>query len=378
MTKIVTGLVAIDLISDRLDQTVTLSRGMIGNTEGASLGLAVGETYTYRDLLYSAVCGGFNDAAYALASACTGSVNAFVSLMNEKAQSLGAVNTHYTNPTGWHDSQMYTTLEDTVLICKAAAKSELYMEISSAVKYQVSQPDNKKNITINNRNGLIGTYYTQGYYTRYANGLIAGMTDEGGYCVATVAKTDGFSYLCIVMGASEEAGTVYSYDIARSLISYVASYYGYLDVLSAGDEICELPLGYTVSSQGGKYMLPCHVEDDLRVFIPHDKNSIKTLDVKHYFFEDPTYAPINEGDVVGGVDVYVDGNLVGSVPLYASQTVDANRFLLTIDTAKNLITSRSFIITAIIFIILLLIYYYLTEFRSRRKQTKNIKYNNLY
>ncbi len=379
MAKITAGLVAIDLVGSRLDETVTVTRDMLTGAQGATIGIRAGEVYTFQDLLYASVCGGFNDATLVLAGAGAGSVSQFVHLMNEKASSLGAIDTHYTNPTGWHDENMYTTLGDTAKICLEAAKNELYMTVSSAVKYTSKDTSTNDPFTVNNRNGLIGTYYALGYYSRYANGLMAGMTDEGGYCVASIAENEGLSYLCIVMGASSESDRIYSYEIAKDLISYAVSYYGYLDVLKAGDKICAVPLEHTVSdSDSTDYMLSCTVKDDITLFIPYDKNSIETLEVRHYVFDEPIYAPVNEGDIIGGVDIYVDGKLCGSAPLCAGESVSANSFLVAMARAKDFITGRFFIISMIIFFSLLAVYYYYAELRSRKKKSKNIKFNDIY
>ena len=384
-TKIMTGLVAIDLIGDRLDQELILTSEMLLGKNGTSMQLKAGDTLTYRDLLYGAICGGFNDAANALAAASAGSISAFVSKMNEKAKSLGALDTHYTNPTGWHSDLMVTTLYDTSIIAKAAMKNELYVTVSSATSYTVLYKNSSDKFTVHNRNGLIASHYSYGYYNKRAKGLIAGMTDEGGYCVATFAEYDDLTYLCIVMGGKEENGVISSYDIANSLISYAISYYGELEVIEEGDTVAKVPLRYALYSKSGsndedgdQYILKCTVPYDIKILAPYDNDSLATLELKPYFIEENISAPVKEGEIVGGVDIFIDGICRGSAPLCASETVDASSFLLMMENAKNLLLSRVFLIFILTFIILFAIYFYRTELKSLRKKHKNIKFDKLY
>ena len=256
MTKIMTGLVAIDLIGDKLDEKVVVSAEMLRGSNGTSMQIAAGELLSYRDLLYGAICGGFNDATTALAVSSAGSLSQFVDKMNEKAKELGTLDTFYTNPTGWHDDAMVTTLADTVKIAKAAMKNELYVTVSSAVSYTIEKTNMSDAFTVHNRNGLISSHYAYGYYNRRAKGLIAGMTDEGGYCVATFAEYGGLTYLCIVMGAESVGQTIMSYKIANSLISYAISYFGEAEVIEKGETVAEIELEYAAVGGDGDGCFP--------------------------------------------------------------------------------------------------------------------------
>ncbi len=378
MTKIMTGLVAIDLIGDKLDESVTVTRDMLANKNGTSMQLRAGEILTFRDLLYATVCGGFNDAANALAIASAGSTSAFVAKMNEKAEVLGAKNTNYTNPTGWHDENMVTTLADTVLIARAAMQNELYVTVSSASSYVIPKTNMSDKFTVHNRNGLVGSHYAYGYYNRKAKGLIAGMTDEGGHCVATFFEDSGLTYLCIVMGATEAEGVINSYAIANSLISYVTYYYGTVDVIKAGERITSAPVRLALSTNDDYYMLDCTVPENVSVLTPYDRNSLENIELRPYFFSEEITAPVKKGDVVGGVDIFIDGVLRGNADLCASVDVEANTILDTLDGAKDMLLSRAAIISFIVFIILFALYFFFFELRALRKKDKKIKFDRIF
>ncbi|MBQ4577038.1 MAG: D-alanyl-D-alanine carboxypeptidase, partial [Firmicutes bacterium] len=95
-TKILTVLLGLEY--GQLDRMVTVTDGAIG-VEGSSIYLARGERISMEDLLYGALLRSGNDAATAIAAEISGSVDAFVELMNRRARELGAEETNFTNPT---------------------------------------------------------------------------------------------------------------------------------------------------------------------------------------------------------------------------------------------------------------------------------------
>ena len=136
--KIMTGLVASEALAGRLQETVTVTRAMVDASSGFRMYLEVGEIVTAEQLLYAALCGGYNDACVVLAYLVAGSVDAFVAQMNLRAAELGMSSTVYTNPTGMHNDRMVTTVEDSVRLARAAMENETYMRVVSTVKYTMS------------------------------------------------------------------------------------------------------------------------------------------------------------------------------------------------------------------------------------------------
>lgn len=379
--KLMTGLIAIEHFVDKLDTPITITPSMISASEGTSMKLAEGDVISAEDLIYGIICGGCNDAAYALAFAISGSKEGFVSLMNERAASLGALNTKYTNPTGWDDEGMYTTLADTVLIAKAAANNDIYMEISSAVSHNVIFINEKEPYTLNNRNALISSYYAQGYTSRYADGMIAGITDKGGYCAVTRATIGKTSYLCVVMGAEEGSkGEIYSFEIANNLISYAAQSLGFVSVMVEGEYICEIPVDFaltpTKNGETKKASISAVTGAEALVFLPLSADIEKEVTYKYYLYDQRLSAPVYDGERVGGVDFYYNGEIVATVPLIAHGNVDANRFTMRIDAIKQFITSRTAIFSVISFLIIFPIWFYFFDYKKRRKKSTFIRYKN--
>lgn len=108
-TKIMTGLLVCE--AGDLEREVSVPPEAAG-VEGSSLYLKSGERITVKELLYGLMLRSGNDAAVALAIATAGSVDAFVSRMNEKAQALGLEHTHFENPNGLDGENHYSTARD--------------------------------------------------------------------------------------------------------------------------------------------------------------------------------------------------------------------------------------------------------------------------
>ena len=135
--KIMMGLVAIEHLADRLDEKTAILPEMLTSVVGQQCNwLTPGEYPTVRDLLYHAICGGYNDAIAIITHIVSGGEAPFVSLMNARAKELGMSSTVYTNATGVHDPTMVTTARDVATLALAAYKVPLYMEISSAQSYE--------------------------------------------------------------------------------------------------------------------------------------------------------------------------------------------------------------------------------------------------
>ena len=178
--KLMTGIVAIEELGDDLSRQVTITAEMLSKVAGNNVGLLAGEVVTVEQLLYAMLVNSANDAAMVLAYAACGSVEAFVERMNEKANTLGAYDTYYANPTGMHNDAMVTTVADTAIIAKYAYTLPLFMEIVSTPKYVMEATNLSDYRNIYNRNCLLSKYYNVNYPYPRATGMNAGATTQGG------------------------------------------------------------------------------------------------------------------------------------------------------------------------------------------------------
>lgn len=353
--KIMMGLLACRALADRLDETVTVSAAMITGVTGRSMHLADGEKLTVRDLLYAAICGGYNDASCVLACLSSGSVAAFVEEMNREAQRLGTIHTRYTNPTGLHDPAMCTTVRDVSLIAREAYGNALYMKISSTRTYTIPATNVSDERLFSNRNALISDS-SQNYYNGYCKGLNAGMTDEGGWCVVTVCERGGASNLCIVMrGLDVESGELIpAYIQTNRLLSWANRAYSYRTVLAAGETLETVRVGMTGVSKSKAELVPA---TDLKIYLPADVDTEGQLTFNTVLDGGELTAPLAAGQVVGTVTVSYSGRIVGKAPLTVTEDFAQSGFLGALMGFRDYLTSRPFLITVLLFTVMLLIYF---------------------
>ena len=379
--KMLTGLIAIEHFAQNPEAVVSVSEKIPTSYDGAYIGLLPKDEIRAIDLIYATVCGGYNDAAYALACAVSGSTAEFVKLLNKRLSELGAKNTYYTNPAGIDDEKMYTTLADTARIAKAVSENETYMTVSSAVARKISYKSGgvTEEFTVNNRNSLISAHYTMNYTNLNASGLIAGMTDAGGYCVATKAHIGNASYICVVMGGTKAGDRIGSFEIANALIEYAKSSLGFTKVMEKGTKICEIPIEMTLSkaskNEDAVKVAAC-LADDVLLFLPKGVEPQSELTYKHYLYTDTLTAPVMAGDRVGGVDFFYRGELIATVPLVLAEDADANGFLLKMRGFRSAIFSRTTLISLLLFSVLAPLYFLLENKLQARKSKKTFRITN--
>lgn len=130
ITKIMTALVALDRAD--MDEIVTIVEQDVTLEEGSQVcGLAVGDKVSMQQLFYALLVHSANDAAMAISRTVgDGNIDTYVDMMNEKAQSLGATNTHFVNPHGLHNENHYTSVYDIYLMLNEAVKHTEFTDIT--------------------------------------------------------------------------------------------------------------------------------------------------------------------------------------------------------------------------------------------------------
>ncbi len=359
MTKILSGLMLCEELSGRREESITLTAEMLKHASGRMLGLAVGDRVTVHDLLRIAVCGSYNDAYCALAVLSAGSYDAFIMQMNERARVLGATSTEFDNPVGLDSGKMLSTATDVLAICRAANENELYMALSSTYSYTVTVSDKIKNIE--NRNELHNIYGD--LYNENALGFAAGMTDGGGYCVATKGVFGDAEYICIIMGADEGR----EYELASSLLTFASENYSVITVKNEGDAAGSIPLELGDNMQTS---IPLVLGESMNILIGPDHAADDERTFRLVLERDSLRAPVKKGETVGYMIAYSRGELLACVPVVTACKAEKNSILSVIEGMKEFTVSRIMLAAVIFFIIaliaLIIIYYLLSKKKRRR------------
>ena len=366
--KLMTAIVALDLLEGDLDREITVPGEAIAKVSGNSIALKRDEVMSARDLLYALLCGNANDAANVLAFTLAGSVEEFVDLMNQKAAEIGAVKTHYTNPTGMHDDQMVTTARDTAIVAAHAFRTSPITDMSTVEVHRFAETNKAGTRTLHNKNHFFSTATEYIYKWKIPRGLNAGYTNEGGYCLATTATRDGLTYIVVTMGATRDDKYIYSYTEAAKLIKWALYAYEYQTVLSTSDMICEIPV--KLSSKTDYVTL--FPSQSVELFLPTGTNVDEEIELKWELTKDYFTAPVSEGEVGGRLTISYKGMSFGTYDLVTRNSVNRDNILYVLDLVKGVTETRPFKVIATIAIIGFIGYVgvlaYITVNRGKRKR----------
>ena len=362
--KIMTGILAVEALGDQPDRQITVTAEMLHKVVGNNISLDVGEIVTVDDMLHALLVNGANDAAQVLAVTVGGSVDGFVTMMNEKAQLLGAYNTYYTNPTGMHNEAMVTTVADTAAIAKYACGLPRFTEITSVTKYVMDETNLADYRNLFNRNSQLSKFYDTRYYYPDAIGLNAGYTVQSGYCLVSVASREDLTYLAIVMSAEGTEDGIYSYKNVNALLDWAFEAYGYREVLSASTRVCEMHVALS-STVDYVTLVPA---TSLVRYLPTDLDPA-VITVSYNTYDESLTAPVEAGQVCGIVTVTAGDEILGSADLIATSSVTRSEFLFFLERIKGFTSSRFFRAT-IVFVILFSIAYVLISAHRREQRVR--------
>ncbi len=208
-TKILTASVILDNVTEDFLFTAGDEQDFV-NPESSLAYIEKGNILNLETTLDAIMLPSGNDASY-MAAANVGrviagdetlspeeAVETFVDEMNRTAAGVGAENTHFSDPDGFHSDDHYTTVLDMLKIT-LYARQKPEIVASGAKPYIDAVFESGETVSWNNSNKLI--HEDSGCYYMYANGLKTGMTDQSGYCVVATARRFDHDVICIVFGA---------------------------------------------------------------------------------------------------------------------------------------------------------------------------------
>lgn len=193
LTKVLTMDVILDICDD-INETSSYTDDQWNYlvSENASMaGLYADTDYTIKELLYGLILPSGADAATALSNYANSKGYDLIDLMNKKCTELGLVNSHFTNPTGLHDDDLYTSLDDYAKIVIDALKKKEGKEILKTMYAEVKDKDYHSTLEVlEDRDDDIKVY-----------GGKTGFTLEAGMNIMTLYEADNRSYLLILANA---------------------------------------------------------------------------------------------------------------------------------------------------------------------------------
>lgn len=309
ITKIMTMLLAMEALAEG---DISLQDEVVTSEYASSMGgsqvyLAAGEIQTVETLLKCIAVASGNDASVAVAEHISGTEEAFVALMNKRAEQLGMKDTHFMDCCGLSDSdEHYTSARDVAIMSRELIGgfpeihkyTMIWMEDITHVTRQGSSP-----FTLSSTNKLLKWY-------PYTTGLKTGSTSKAKYCISATAQKDELNMIAVVMGAEDPKKR---FQDAQTLLAYG---FGVSDI-------------YVDENQD--VLPPCSVEGGIKdtvqlvysgPFRYLDVTGKRLADVeKTIHMEEPLQAPLAEGQPVGMAVYRLNGQEIGSVDILCAEEV---------------------------------------------------------
>lgn len=305
--------------------------------------------------------------------------SAFVDLMNQKARELGCSDTHFMNPHGLYDPNHYSTASDMAKIAMYATTLPYFTEITSSTEYTLpptNMCDEPRTVYTTN---MMLTQVDERYYYTYATGIKTGSLNESGYCIAASAQYKGYSYIVVALGSPyiDENGEETNYHgemvDAGNLFRWAFTQLEMKTIAAKGDLLGDVSLSYAWD----KDTLQVVAADNVAALLPSDvsvSSIIVTTDLPQ-----KVQAPVKKGDKLGTANFSYAGEVVATVDLVASESVERSQIVQTVETSQEVVTSPWFLVIAgaiaivLFFYIVIIIIYHNKKKKMRRvKRRRNL------
>lgn len=335
--------------------------------------IQIGEQLTIEQLLQVLLVHSANEAGNVIAEHVGGTIANFSIMMNEKAKEIGCTNTNFTNPSGIHDKNHYTTAKDLSLIAQYCMKNDTFRKLVS-LKSCTIEPTNKypeKRVYATTNDLLIvnNTNRADNYYYEPAIGIKTGYTSQAKNCLISASVKDNIELICVILGATQtEAGLSARYIDTISLYEYAFSNYSISNIIDSGTIVEKKSIE---NGKENNNSLEICVEKDIPALL---NNSLDrgTLNPK-ITLNDNLKAPIAKNSVVGKISYTINGidyeeNLIANNTVLAKSNTNIGKIILII-----FLVLFGLLVLAIIVIILYGLY--LKKTKKLRKKKKKKMFN---
>ncbi|WP_288221292.1 D-alanyl-D-alanine carboxypeptidase family protein [uncultured Clostridium sp.] len=303
VTKIMTMLLTMEAIDSgkiSLSDKVTCSENA-KKMGGSTMLLDTGEVRTVEELLKGVAIASGNDAAVALAEYLGGTEEAFVDMMNKRAQELGMTNTTFKNCNGLPKEGHLSTARDIAIMSLELLKHPTILKYTGTYMETISE-GRLSPIELVNHNKLVRFF-------EGCDGLKTGYTEEAKYCISATSTRNGVRMLSVIMGAPTYK--VRNRD-AGMLMNFGFSKFEGRKVLVKDEDVENIYL----SKNTDKFFI-AKAKDDLIAIIPKGEN--KEIEKKININE--VKKEYKAGEIVGKCEIYLGEDKIGEVELYSDRDI---------------------------------------------------------
>lgn len=307
VTKLMSMLLVLEAIDSgkiTLEDKVTAGENAVA-MGGSQIWLEVGETMTVEELLKAVIVASANDACTALGEYIAGSSTAFVSMMNERANSLGLENTNFENCTGLDDTATnhYSCAYDLAVIASEVLTHELVFNYSTIWLDYLRDGETE----LNNTNKLVNTYTG-------ITGLKTGTTSKAGFCVCATAKREDMNLIAVILGA--ETGDK-RFESAVNLLDFGFANYEIFVPTIDETQITNVK----IKNGEEKTTKPIYSTSD-KILVKKGTGEISY----EYSVSEAVNAPIKKGDELGEILIKSGDQIIKKIPLYSGKDINKISF----------------------------------------------------
>ena len=389
-TKILTSLLGL-LMGDTEQLVYLTDTANNVMSDSSTIGLEVGESINFLDLIYGTMLVSGNEGANLIAETVAGSIDNFVFQMNQAVAQLGCTNTNFVNAHGYHDPNHYTTVRDMAKIAGEAMKNETFRKIVATYNFSLPRSNlNGSRVLVSGADALLNPNIEENtFYYPYAAGIKTGFTSPAGYCFVGFAEKDNVELISVVFYTSANG---------RWLDTTKLMEYGFSQFISVTPQelYAQSPIvlettGYSLEDEDlGRLKLVARTQTGTRTvnivatrteMENMSKNLLKNVYVQ---YERDFVAPIQEGEKIGTMTYYpTDGGAAVVYDLVADRTIEVRDNLpLTIEQIANMVKNDpnplpplSFEVLFLLlwpFILLLIIVIFIIRIFKKNKKHKKI------
>lgn len=324
MTKMMTLIVALENI-ENVEERILLDEAVFDGLYEANASMAgfyLNETVTLEDCLYGLFLPSGAETTRAIAFYVADSEENFVRLMNEKANELGMLDTHYVNTTGLHDNDHVTTLQDLAKLLSYCLENEEFRKIFSTRKYTAySGSMHQKGIVW--QSTTFKNLDRVGYNELDESDIVGGKTGytiPAGLCLASVGEKDGRRYMLITAHAPSGSIPYHALDAANTY-SKILYHYNKITLVNEDDILASREVRFNLFNN----QLDFCADDTIELTLPEEIDSEKIELVLQ--LEDSYAAPISKGEVVGQASLVYQGKELYHFNLVAREDIGRNPLL---------------------------------------------------
>ena len=299
-TKILTCIVALE---EAKQNTVCTVSDYAASMPKVHLGMRAGQQFALNDLLYSLMLESHNDSAAAIAEGIAGSVEQFAVLMNEKAEKIGAKQTHFVTPNGLDADGHETTARDLAVITRYALQNPRFVKIINTPEYSFQDLSGENHYSVYNRDAFLSLY--DGAY-----GVKTGFTGGAGYCFVGASRKKKHNLISVVLASGWPPHKTWKWQDTKKLMEYGRGQFTWKTVLDGDEAVQSIPV-----TRGQEDTL--HLTCDSYKTLVSEKDDISL----RFHIPKEIEAPVQKGQKVAEVRVVINGATGKKIPILAAETV---------------------------------------------------------